>query len=192
MSFIYFKKIVVITFCLIFLFILSFFFLLDLRRVSARKAHVGALNYKADCAVFLMRGGGKLKKGFSLLNQGGVRKLIISGVDSESEEDLEYLLLQKSFYKNLKEKKIILDSLSESTYESAKQTKGLVQKIQCKNLILITSHLHMYRAYRVFSKLFPEDYLMHTIAVEPRSSRFSPDHYVTETFKSLYYSLWAY
>ena len=171
-------------------FIFSFFFLLELRRVSARKAHVEVLNYKADCGVFLMVGGGELKQGLSLLSQKKVRKLIISGVNSK--EDLEYFLLQKSFYKELKSENIILEVVSKNTYESAQQTKDLAQELQCKNLMLITSHLHIYRAHQVFLNFFPEDYLVLTLAVKPRSARFSPESYVIETLKSLYYSLWAY
>lgn len=185
----YFWRVIRVICLLILCFILSFFFLLELRRVSARKAHVGMLNYKADCAVFLIRGGGELKKGFSLLSQEGVRKLIISGVNSK--EDLNYIL-QHPFYKKLKSEDIILEVLSKNTYESAKQIEGLVQELQCKNLMLMTSHLHIYRAHKVFSHFFSENYLVHTLAVEPRSARFSPDHYVIETFKSLYYFLWAY
>lgn len=178
-----------VVFILLLCFIFSFFFLLELRRVSARKAHVGVLNYKADCGVFLMVGEGELKQGLSLLRQKGVRKLIISGVNSK--EALNYIL-QHPFYKKLKPKDIILEFLSKNTYESAKQTEGLTQELQCKNLMLVTSHLHIYRAHKVFSNFFSEDYLIHTLAVKPRSARFSPDHYVIETFKSLYYSLWAY
>ena len=158
--------------------------------MSARKAHVEVLNYKADCGVFLMVGGGELKQGLSLLSQKKVRKLIISGVNSK--EDLEYFLLQKSFYKELKSENIILEVVSKNTYESAQQTKDLAQELQCKNLMLITSHLHIYRAHQVFLNFFPEDYLVLTLAVKPRSARFSPESYVIETLKSLYYSLWAY
>lgn len=185
----YFWRVIRVICLLILCFILSFFFLLELRRVSARKAHIGVLYYKADCAVFLIKGGGELKQSLSLLNREGVRKLIISGVNSK--EDLNYIL-QHPFYKKLKPENIILEVLSKNTYASAKQTKNLVQELQCENLMLITSHLHIYRAHKAFLKFFTEDYLIHTLAVESRSSRFSPDHYIIETFKSLFYSLWVY
>ena len=185
----YFWRLTRVIFLLILCFIFSFFFLLELRRVSAQKPHVGVLSYKVDCAVFLIRGGGELKKGFALLAQGGIQRLIISGVDSE---DLKYLLLQESFFKNLTGD-VILDMVSKSTYESAEQMKKKwVQELQCKNLMLITSHLHMYRAHRVFLNFFEEGYLIHTLAVKSRSARFSPESYVIETVKSLFYSLWAY
>ena len=147
-------------------------------------------DYKADCAVVLTGGAGRIREGLDLLSRGSVQKLIISGVHSKAV--LEDIFPQWPFYGNLNKEDVILDKLSRSTYENARQTRKWVQKLKCRNLLLVTSHLHIYRAERVFRKLFPTDYPIHTVAVAPQSSRILVESYIMETFKSLFYSIWAY
>ena len=186
----YFKNFVFIGFCLVVVFLFSFFFLLELRRVSAQTITAWDEDYKADCAVVLTGGAGRIREGFDILSRGAIRKLIISGVHSKAV--LDEIFPQWPFYGNLNKKDVILEKLSTTTYGNGKQTRKWVQKLRCQDLLLITSHLHMYRANRVFRKIFPDNYPIHIVAVAPQSSRVSAESYVTETFKSLFYSLWAY
>ena len=186
----YFKKFVVIGFCLALLFLLSFFFLLELRRISVQTITAWDEDYKADCAVVLTGGAGRIREGFDILSRGAIRKLIISGVHSKAV--LDEIFPQWPFYGNLNKKDVILEKLSTTTYGNAKQTREWIERLQCRDLLLITSHLHMYRANRVFRKIFSDNYPIHIVAVAPQSSRVSAESYVTEAFKSLFYSLWAY
>ncbi len=185
----YLKKILLLVFLIIFIFVPSFFFLLELRRVSAGggiSAYDG--DYKAGCAVVLTGGAGRVREGFDLLSQGAVRKLVISGVHSEV--SMSDIFPQKFFDGSFSTKDIVLEKQSKSTYENAEYTLRLVQKLKCKDILLITSHLHIYRAERVFRKIFPPGYRINTVAVPPAS--LSVESYVVEALKSLFYSLWAY
>ena len=175
---------------LVLCFVFSFFFLLELRRVSVQNITAWDEDYKADCAVVLTGGAGRVREGFDLLSRGSIRKLIISGVHSKV--SLRDIFPQWPFYGNLKKEDVILEKISRTTYGNARESWKRVNELQCKDILLITSYLHIYRAQRVFTKLFPVDYPIHTVAVAPQSSRVSADSYVTEAFKSLFYSIWAY
>ena len=179
-----------IVFSLVLLFVFSFFFLLELRRVSVQNITAWDEDYKADCAVVLTGGAGRVREGFDLLSRGSIRKLIISGVHSKV--GLRDIFPQWPFYGKLNKEDVILEKVSRTTYGNAKESWKWVDKLQCKDILLITSHLHIYRARRVFEKLFPVGYPMHTVAVATQSSRVSLDSYITEAFKSLFYSLLAY
>ena len=186
----YFKNFFWVAFCFVFLFLLSFFFFVELRRVSLQTVTAWDEDYKADCAVVLTGGAGRIREGFDLLSRGAVRKLIISGVHSKAV--LDEIFPQRPFYGNLKTKDVILEKQSRTTYGNARQTRELTQKLQCKDLLLVTSYLHMYRAEKVFRKIFPTHYRIYTVAVAPPAYHVSAESYVMETFKSLFYSLWAY
>ena len=174
----------------LFLFVLFFFFFLELRRISAQAITAWDEDYQADCAVVLTGGAGRIREGFDLLSRGSIRKLIISGTYSKAV--LEDIFPQWPFYGNLEKKDVILEKLSKTTYENAKQTRKWVQTLKCEDLLLITSYLHMYRAKRVFRKLFPDNYSIYAVAVAPQSSRISAESYVIEVFKSLFYSFWYF
>ena len=183
-------KVFLIIFCFAGLFLFSFLFLLELRRVSLQRVTNWNLDRKVNCAVVLTGGVGGVQEGFDLLSRGVVRKLIISGVHFNTIWD--DILTQKPFYKTITPEDIILEKRSRTTYENAQQTYILIQKLQCNDLLLITSYLHMYRAYRVFRKIFPPQYRFYKVAVAPPVDPVSAESYVIETFKSLFYSFWAY
>ena len=186
----YLKRFLFIGISLVIVFVLSFFFLLEFRRISAQTITAWDEDYKADCAVVLTGGAGRIREGFDLLSRGSIRKLIISGVHSKA--ILDEIFPQWPFYGNLDKEDVVLEKVSTTTYENAMESRKWVQKLQCKDVLLITSYLHMYRANRVFRRIFPDDYSIHIVAVAPQSSRVPAESHVTETFKSLFYSLWAY
>src|SRR5580658_8318424 len=101
-------------------------------------------DHKADCAVVLTGGPGRVREGFDLLAQGQVRKLIISGVHPKA--TLREIFPQWPFYGNLREEDVVLERRSATTYGNAQQSLPLVEALHCRNLVLITSHLHMHRA----------------------------------------------
>jgi uncharacterized SAM-binding protein YcdF (DUF218 family) len=130
-----------------------------------------------------------VKEGLALLSQGQVRKLIISGVHPRV--GLKEIFPQLPYYSNINENNVLLEKRSTTTYGNVQQTLVLVEALRCRDLVLITSRLHMYRAARTFRASFPLHFpiLEHAVA-GPRNPEF--DELALETLKSLFYSLWAY
>lgn len=144
----------------------------------------------ADCAVVLTGGPGRVKEGFDLLAEKKVKKLIISGVHPDAR--LRELLPSLIFYVGMKEEDVVLEKRSGTTWGNAQQSLPIVEALRCRDLLLVTSHLHMPRAYRTFRAVFPETIGVQTQAVV--GSHFRPPFWeqFIETTKSLFYSLWAY
>ena len=185
-----FKWLIIISFCFLLVFSGSFIFLLEFRKVSSGKITVWDESYKADCAVVLTGGTGRVQEGFALLSRRSIRKLIISGVHSKA--TLRDIFPLWPFYGELNQEDVILEKKSKTTYGNAQETRRLVFELGCKNLILITSYTHIYRAGKVFKSFFPYDYEIYLAGVAPQLSYISFESYVIETLKSLFYSLWAY
>src|SRR5882672_1590713 len=82
-------------------------------------------DHKADCAVVLTGGPGRIREGFDLLAQGQVRKLIISGVHPRS--TLREIFPQWPFYGGLHEDDVVLEKRSTTTYGNAQQSLPLVE-----------------------------------------------------------------
>jgi uncharacterized SAM-binding protein YcdF (DUF218 family) len=147
-------------------------------------------DHKADCAVVLTGGPGRIREGFDLLAQGQVRKLIISGVHPKA--TLREIFPQWPFYGALHEEDVVLERRSGTTYGNAQQSLPLVEAMHCRSLVLITSQVHMRRAYKTFRQVYPSEFLLLARSV---SSGFVPPRtydVAIEALKSLFYSLWAY
>ena len=143
----------------------------------------------ADCGVVLTGGTGRVREGFDLLSRGEVKKLIISGVNPKAR--LRDILPEWPFYGNLNESDVILERHSGSTYGNARQSLTLVQAMNCQSILLVTSRLHMYRAYRTFGSIFPDDVQINKHAVGDFDD-LGTGVKVIEVMKSLFYSTWAY
>lgn len=144
----------------------------------------------ADCAVVLTGGAGRVREGFDLLANGYVKKLIISGVYSNAR--LREIMPVWTFYGSLNENDVVLDRRSETTYGNAQQSLPLVEALRCRDVLLVTSKTHMYRAYRTFKSSFPESILIHKYAIYGGKSEMGFGETLIEAFKSLFYSPWAY
>ena len=144
----------------------------------------------ADCAVVLTGGTGRVREGFDLLANQNVKKLVISGVFSNAR--LREIMPVWALYGNLSENDVVLDRRSETTFGNAQQSLPLVEALKCRDVLLVTSRLHMYRAFRTFRATFPENIYVEKHAMV--GSRFEPSVPETafEALKSLFYSLWAY
>lgn len=147
-------------------------------------------NHQADCAVVLTGGPGRVREGFDLLSQSRVKKLIVSGVYPQAE--LRDIFPQWPYYGAINEEDVILEKRSSSTYGNAQQTLPLIEVLRCRNIILVTSRLHMHRSYKIFRSVLPNE-----IEIYPRAivaGRYNPTfvELLIETTKSLFYSLWAY
>jgi uncharacterized SAM-binding protein YcdF (DUF218 family) len=148
-------------------------------------------DHRADCAVVLTGGVGRVRDGVDLLAQKQISKLILAGVFSSSK--FEEIFPLWPYYGSVNKKDVILERRSQTTYGNAQQALSLVEALRCRDIILITSNLHMPRAYRTFRAVFPESIPIYQRAVlASTTSRTSYSDLFFETLKSTFYSLWAY
>jgi uncharacterized SAM-binding protein YcdF (DUF218 family) len=144
----------------------------------------------ADCGIVLTGGPGRIREGFDLLSQRAVQKLIISGVHHKS--TLREIFPLWPYYGSLSESDVVLERRSGTTYGNAQQSLPLVEALHCKNVVVITSQLHMHRSLKTFRAIFPPEIEIKGRAIV--AGTFHPkvwDHGM-ETLKSLFYALWAY
>lgn len=162
----------------------------EYQRVTGEPISSWKTDVSADCAVVLTGGSNRVREGFDLLSRGQVRKLIISGVYSNAQ--LREIMPLWPFYGTLQEKDVILDRRSSTTYGNAQQTVPLVEALGCRDIILVTSSVHMFRAFHTFQAAYPKDFPIYKHAVYSGRSESSLYDTSTEVLKSLFYSLWAY
>lgn len=162
----------------------------EYQKVQAEPVQSWLKTPTADCAVVLTGGPGRVREGFDLLANQNVKKLVISGVYSNAR--LREIMPVWSFYGNLSENDVVLDRRSETTYGNAQQSLPIVEALKCRDILLVTSRLHMYRSYRTFRATFPENIYIQRHAII--GGRYESSVWETnfEALKSLFYSLWAY
>lgn len=144
----------------------------------------------ADCAVVLTGGYGRVREGFDLLANKNVKKLVIAGVYSNAR--LREIMPVWSFYGNLSESDVVLDRRSETTYGNAQQSLPIVEALKCRDILLVTSRIHMYRSYKTFSATYPENIYVQKHSMVGGRYESSVWEVSFEAMKSLFYSLWAY
>lgn len=144
----------------------------------------------ADCAVVLTGGAGRVREGFDLLANQNVKRLIISGVYSNAR--LREIMPLWSFYGSLSENDVVLDRRSETTYGNAQQSLPIVEALKCRDILLVTSRLHMRRSYLTFRGAYPENIYIQKHAIIGGRYESSVWELGFEAMKSLFYSLWAY
>lgn len=139
-----------------------------------------------SCGVVLTGSAGRIREAFEVMNLGKVNKLIISGVYKDAQ--LHEIFPQMPYYPEIKAENIVLEKISGSTYQNAIQSLQVVQILKCKDILLITSQLHMYRAYKTFRAKFPDDIEIKTYSVVNPVKEDSELAILFETIKSLFYS----
>ncbi len=147
-------------------------------------------DHTADCAVVLTGGANRVHEGFALLAQKQVRKLIISGVFEGAKLDEIFPLLP--FYGTIAAKDVVLEKNSRTTFGNAQQSLALVEALKCRDVVLVTSYLHMRRALRTFDATFPEDIVLYPRATIGSGHPAAFGELLLEASKSFFYSLWAY
>jgi uncharacterized SAM-binding protein YcdF (DUF218 family) len=145
---------------------------------------------QADCAVVLTGGAGRVREGFDLLANQNIKKLIISGVYQNAQ--LREIMPTWTFYGGLREEDVVLERRSETTYGNAQQSLAIVEALKCRDVVLVTSRLHMYRSYRTFRSIFPPNIPIYKQAVVSVRLNSSLWDVLNEAFKSLFYSTWVY
>lgn len=181
-------KLLLISLFLIFLFVVAF--VREYGKVTAQPVNAWSEDPSADCAVVLTGGSNRVREGLDLLARNNIKKLIISGVHSSA--SLREIYPLWPFYGDLKEQDVILERRSATTYGNAQQTIAIVEALSCRDVVLITSNLHMYRAYRTFKGSYPPNFFLVKYAVNSGRSEAGFWEISTEVVKSLFYSLWAY
>lgn len=144
----------------------------------------------ADCAVVLTGGPGRVREGMDLMAQRRVKKLVISGANPAS--SLRDIVPGWVFYGTIDFADVVIEKRSTTTYGNAQQAISLVEALKCRDVVLITSRLHMYRALRTFRGVFPAETPIVPRAVVGSSIRPRWTELIVEASKSLFYSLWAY
>jgi uncharacterized SAM-binding protein YcdF (DUF218 family) len=166
--------------------LMVFFYAKELQNVRAERVTAWSEDASADCAVVLTGSRGRVKDGLSLLSRGSVRKLILSGVYEKA--SLRDIYPEWPYYGDLNPDDVFLEKFSQTTYGNALQTLTVVEALKCKDLILITSEPHAYRAYKTFRAIFPKNFKITKRSVYVADSI---DEYF-EALKSLFYSIWVY
>lgn len=162
----------------------------EFQSVQATPIHAWVLDQSADCAVVLTGGSGRVTEGMDLLARRAIRKLIISGVNPQAE--WREIFPNWPFYQDVQESDIVLERRSRTTFGNAQQTLAVAEALGCRDLLVITSQIHLPRAIKTFRAEF--EGRMH---VEGRAVQSGPVDSATfevavEVLKSFFYGLWAY
>lgn len=168
----------------------GFFFLKERAHVLGTPVTSWQREHQADCAVVLTGGPGRVREGLNLLSLNRVQKVIISGAHPGS--SLEEIFPQWPFYGDLNKKNIILEKRSETTYGNAQQSLPLIEALFCRDVVLITSKLHMHRALRTFKAVLPIGFDLYPRAVLHGELEPPMKEMAIEVLKSMFYSLFAY
>ncbi|MCK6599101.1 MAG: YdcF family protein [Bdellovibrionaceae bacterium] len=183
------KRIFIGSFLLVSLVLISLYFS-ERKKVSFYFKSNYLEKNKADCGVVLTGGPGRIREGIDLLADKFIKKLVISGVNPSS--NFKQIFPLWVYYPEVQEADVILEKRSETTFGNAIQSLPLVEVLKCQDVLLVTSQLHSYRAYRTFRKIFPKN-----IEIKISPSEVSPESLTffdmfQEVLKSLFYSLWVY
>lgn len=178
-----------IAFCFVF-FILYSLFSREYNLVTKHPINSWTDDVTADCAVALTGGPKRLSEGLDLLYTKAIRKLIVSGVYNQAY--LMDIFPQWPLLSGISEKDLILEKRSLTTYGNAVHSLSLVQALQCHDILLVTSHLHMYRALKTFQAQYPEHINIIPYATVGTGVRSGFIETWLEVSKSLFYRFWAY
>jgi uncharacterized SAM-binding protein YcdF (DUF218 family) len=178
----------------VFVFVVTFIlisaYLREIRLVLQQPVTIWTEDVTADCAVTLTGGPQRIREGIDLLSKKAIQKLIVSGVNPQS--SLRDIFPQAPYYGDLREQDVVLERRSQTTFGNAQQTLPLVEALRCRDLVLITSRIHMRRALSTFKAEFPPHFPIIARAVPAISEPPSWDEIAWEALKSLFYSSWAY
>lgn len=139
----------------------------------------------ADCGVVLTGATGRLREGFELLAQKRIKKLIASGVykDARMIEIFPY----SGYYPEVSLDDIYLEKRSETTFGNARHSMSLVEGLRCRDIILITSQIHMHRAYSIFKIVYPDSMTIKKLTLPNTKSESGLYGLAVEVVKSLFY-----
>lgn len=147
----------------------------------------GNTEISADCGVVLTGAPGRLREGFELLAQKRIKKLIASGVYKEAR--MIEIFPYSGYYPEVSLDDIYLEKRSETTFGNARHSMSLVEGLRCRDVVLITSQIHMHRAYAMFKIVFPETMTLKKLTLPNTKSESGLYGLAIEVVKSLFYSI---
>lgn len=173
----------------IFIFIGIGVLFLHTKKIKSEPINVWTQIGEADCAVVLTGAPGRVREGFEILQQKRIKKLILSGVYKEAtyNEVFPYW----PYYNEINPDDVILEKRSQTTFGNAHQSLVLVESLKCQDVFLITSQLHMARAYSVFRDIFPNTIEIKKITLANSRSEQSIFNFVLELVKSVFYTVFG-
>lgn len=142
---------------------------------------------KTECGVVLTGASGRIREAFEVFAQKKFDHLIISGVYKDTQ--LHEIFPHLPFYPSIDPEKVILEKISGSTYGNAVQSLLVAETLKCKSVLLMTSDIHMYRAHRMFTAVFPESIQIKTYGITHTSREKQLVDVYFEAFKSLFYNI---
>ena len=168
----------------------AFVFASEAKKILNQKVNSWIEDPVADCALVLTGGPNRIREGFDLLSHHSVQKLVISGVNPIT--DLKEIFPLWPFYPEVHEQDVVLERRSRSTFGNAQQSLPILQALRCRDVILVTARIHMYRSLRTFQSEFPTSLKIIPRAVLGASYEPNPYDLGLEIIKSIFYSVWAY
>jgi hypothetical protein len=140
-----------------------------------------------DCGIVLTGASGRIREAFEVFTQKKFKKLIISGVYKDTK--LHEIFPHLPFYPEINPEDVVLEKISGSTYANANQSLLVAETLKCKSILLMTSDIHMYRAYKTFKAVFPEDIQIrpYHISNTGRENTFFDIYF--ETIKTFFYDI---
>lgn len=162
----------------------------EFKKIKAEPVNSWQVDQTADCAVVLTGGVGRVPEGFDLIQRQQVKKIIIAGVYSQAH--IREIMPLWVFYPNLKEEDVILERRSETTYGNAQQSLSIVEALRCRDILLITSQLHMARAYKTFREAYPEAVQIYKHTTSNGRGESGSFDQLVEATKMILYSIFAY
>lgn len=179
------KALIFYFFCLLGVSILFF----HAKKIKDEPINVWSQSVEADCAVVLTGAPGRIREGFELLQQKRIKKLIVSGVFKEATytEVFPYW----PYYNEINPDDVILEKRSQTTFGNAHQSVVLVESLKCQDVLLVTSQLHMARAYSIFRDVFPNTIDIKKLTLANARSEQSVFDFALELVKSLFYTVFG-
>lgn len=144
----------------------------------------------ADCAIVLTGGPGRVREGLDLLARGTVKKLIVAGTHPKAQ--LREIFPMWPYFGGVNEADIFFERRSRTTYGNAQQTLPLAEGLGCARVLVVTSKIHMHRAFRTFRRTYPADIELVSRPTTPGFGESEVREILFETLKALFYQLWIF
>lgn len=147
---------------------------------------------KADCAVVLTGGAGRVREGIALLSRQQIKQLIITGVHQST--TMSEIMPEIIYYPEIDLEKVILERRSISTEGNALQSLVLVEALNCSDVLLVTSDYHMNRALKTYESVFPPNIQItpYVVSSDKTIGRKIWLHAFEEFYKYLFYDIFVF
>lgn len=115
---------------------------------------------KADTIVVVSGGQtqSRAAKGIELYKEGYAPKIIFSGAALDDGPSNAFAMRDLALSEGVPSKNILIDEKSQNTYENAVNSKTIIDELQAKKIILVTSPYHQRRANQTFEKVLGTNY----------------------------------